>query len=123
MYGNDYATKINTSVYILKDNIGLKSEYGDISLTKQVGIIFTRQMRYLIFAFFLLVTIVINMDNGCITAAIPALRNNEDFLKSNNFLAVGLIGSISFMGNIIGIIISYIIVRNTNLYISIKSSE
>jgi len=100
MSGN-YSTKISTSVYVLKENALNKSNDND-SLTKQVGIIFSRKNRYFIFSFFLLITIIINIDNGCITASIPNLREDKSFDEGISFFSVGLIGSMSFLGNIMG---------------------
>ncbi len=97
MTDNKYSTKLSTSVYVLKE----KEEYNP----KQVGIIFTRRNRYCIFAFFLLIVVVINIDNGCIAASIEHFKNDSNFQSELTYFKIGVLGSISFLGNIIGKII------------------
>lgn len=91
-----YSTKINTSVYIVKEG----NVNNDDGLTRQVGLIFTRNKRYLIYIFILFASTILNMDNGFIPASVKQLRN--EFTDSINYLTIGLICSVSFLGNISG---------------------
>ena len=97
-----YSTKINSSVYVVKDNLLEKSNDEETSQTKQVGIIFTRKNRYFIYSVFILTTLIINIDNGAFTASITNLKNDKSFATEVNYFIIGCIGSISFLGNIIG---------------------
>jgi len=100
MEGN-YSTKIQTPVYVLKNDVLNKTD-GDNQKAKQIGLIFSRSKRYSIFSFFVFITIIINLDNGYITAAIPNIQDDTSFEGGVSWLQIGLIGSVSFLGNIIG---------------------
>lgn len=100
---NDTERKVEE--YKQKEN---KGENEDIN--NQIVITLKRPIRWLIFIIFILTNILVNLDHGIIPSATGALKRD---LKLNDS-ELGLFGSLVFVGNIIGSMISVSLINNFN---------
>lgn len=97
-YADDYSLKIQSSSISSSNSETTKeNQQKPVDLVKK-GIIFPRKFRYTIFFIILITNLIINMDHGTIPASTAEIKKDLEIGDG----ALGVFGSLVYLGNILG---------------------
>ena len=95
---------------LFKENNEISQEANEsIKKNAEEVVILTRGKRCGVFIFFMLLNLIINMDNGTVPALIDQISEELELPKE----IIGLFGSLQYGGNLIG---NFIAINNNHYY-------